>query len=123
MGKYILPWFGGTPDVWTACMLFFQMTLLGGYAYAHFIVGHFTVKKQVMIHIVALLVTLIWLPITPPDYLKPDNVDWPVARVLLVLLVSVGGPFMLVSSTAPLLQSWFSKAFPSRISSVHAVFR
>ena len=36
MSKYILPWFGGGPGVWTACMLFFQCVLLVGYSYALF---------------------------------------------------------------------------------------
>lgn len=114
IGKYILPWFGGTPQVWTACMLFFQLALLGGYTYAHFLVKVLAVKWQVVVHIAMLTVTLLWLPVTPPDFLKPDHVEQPVVHVLLVLLVSVGGPFLLLSSTAPLLQSWFSRAFPGR---------
>ncbi len=114
IGKYILPWFGGIPAVWTACMLFFQGVLLGGYAYAHFIVNRFKIEKQVFIHAIALTVTFLWLPMAPPDWVKPDDVSWPVLRVLLVLLVSVGGPFLLVSATAPLLQSWFSRAYPGR---------
>ena len=114
IGKYILPWFGGSPAVWTACMLFFQAVLLGGYAYAHFIVNRFDIKKQVLIHAVALFVTFLWLPMAPPDWVKPSDASWPVLRVLLVLLASVGGPFLLVSATAPLLQSWFSQAFPGR---------
>lgn len=114
IGKYILPWFGGTPQVWTACMLFFQLVLLGGYAYAHFLVKVLAIKWQVTIHISMLVVTLLWLPVTPPEFLKPDHVGQPVVYVLLVLLVSVGGPFLLLSSTAPLLQSWFSRAFPGR---------
>ncbi len=114
IGKYILPWFGGTPQVWTSCMLFFQLALLGGYAYAHFLAKVFAVKWQVFLHIAMLAITLLWLPVTPPDFLKPDHVQQPVMYVLLVLLVSVGGPFLLVSSTAPLMQSWFSLAFPGR---------
>ena len=35
VSKMILPWFGGGPSVWTTCMLFFQLFLLAGYAYAH----------------------------------------------------------------------------------------
>ena len=42
MGKYILPWFGGTPAVWTACLLFFQVLLLAGDAYAHFVATRLT---------------------------------------------------------------------------------
>lgn len=36
IGKYILPWFGSTPGVWATPLFFFQMVLLGGYAYVHF---------------------------------------------------------------------------------------
>lgn len=114
IGKYILPWFGGIPAVWTACMLFFQAALLGGYAYAHFIVNRFKIEKQVLIHAIALIVTFLWLPMAPPDWAQPSDASWPVLRVLLVLLASVGGPFLLISATAPLLQSWFSQAFPGR---------
>jgi hypothetical protein len=114
IGKYILPWFGGAPQVWTACMLFFQLALLAGYAYTHFLVKVLVIKWQVIVHISMLIVTLLWLPVTPPEFLKPDHVEQPVMHVLLVLLVSVGGPFLLISSTAPLLQSWFSRAFPGR---------
>ena len=46
IGKYILPWFGSTPGVWTTCLLFFQIMLLAGYAYAHFIVSWLTPKTQ-----------------------------------------------------------------------------
>jgi hypothetical protein len=31
IGRYVLPWFGGGPAVWTNCMLFFQTMLLAGY--------------------------------------------------------------------------------------------
>src|SRR5512144_1041696 len=33
--KFLLPWFGGVAAVFTTCMLFFQVALLGGYFYAH----------------------------------------------------------------------------------------
>jgi hypothetical protein len=37
IAKEILPWFGGSAGVWTACMPFFQLLLVGGYAYAHWL--------------------------------------------------------------------------------------
>src|SRR4026208_1276262 len=65
IGKYILPWFGGGPGVWTTCLLFFQTLLLGGYAYAHFSSTKLTPKRQAIVHMVLLLLSLAVLPITP----------------------------------------------------------
>ena len=53
IGKYILPWFGGGPGVWTTCMLFFQVLLLGGYAYAHFTSRWLKPRTQAVVHLVA----------------------------------------------------------------------
>ena len=47
LGKYFLPWFGGTPAMWTTCMFFFQTLLLAGYAYAHALVNWFTPRTRV----------------------------------------------------------------------------
>ena len=54
IGKYILPWYGGTPAVWTVCMLFFQVLLFFGYAYAHAIVRLLSRKRQVLLHTILL---------------------------------------------------------------------
>src|SRR5215467_15655811 len=67
IGKYILPWFGGGPGVWTTCMLFFQMLLLGGYAYAHVISQYLKARQQAALHLILLLGALALLPITPGD--------------------------------------------------------
>src|SRR5437773_12196835 len=50
IAKYILPWFGGTPAVWTTCLLFFQVLLLGGYAYAHFLSTRYALRVQSLWH-------------------------------------------------------------------------
>ena len=65
IGKYILPWFGATPGVWATALLFFQLMLLGGYAYAHFIVSRLTWHQQAVLHTVLLALALVSLPITP----------------------------------------------------------
>src|SRR5215217_5901642 len=65
IGKYILPWFGGSPGVWTTCMLFFQMLLLGGYAYAHIISRKLKPRTQAVVHLVLLAAALTTLPVTP----------------------------------------------------------
>ncbi len=117
ISKYILPWFGGGPAVWTAAMLFFQLLLLGGYAYAHFLSG-LSLARQSIIHLVFSLVILGWMgmnavrwstPVTPDASWKPTVGAAPVLQVLLVLLVSIGLPFFLLSSTSSLVQSWFSR--------------
>jgi|TARA_B100002003_G_scaffold251922_1_gene298951 hypothetical protein len=114
IGKYILPWFGSTPGVWATALLFFQLMLLGGYAYAHFVVSRLSWKRQAIVHVILLSLALISLPITPAEALKPIDPDAPVARILLILMLSVGAPFFLLSTTAPLLQRWYALLHPDR---------
>src|SRR5690606_22194346 len=90
IGKYILPWFGGSPGVWTTCLLFFQMLLLGGYAYAHFISTRLRPRHQAWLHLALLLVSLAWLPIMPDSSWKPGSGTEPVSRILLLLTASIG---------------------------------
>lgn len=108
ISKAILPWFGGTPAVWTTCMLFFQTVLLGGYAYAHLLREKVRPSRQVVIHVGAVLIAFVLLPILPGAEWKPVNPQYPVLRILLVLGVSVGIPYFLLSTTGPLLQAWYS---------------
>jgi hypothetical protein len=114
IGKYILPWFGGAPAVWTTCMLFFQVLLLGGYAYAHWLADRAVVRKQTTIHLALLALSLVFLPITPKEFLKPTGAHWPQLQILLLLLVTIGAPYVMLSSTGPLLQSWFSRTHEGR---------
>src|SRR3954451_16047741 len=65
IAKFILPWFGGGPGVWTTCMLFFQTFLLAGYAYAHGLSRYFPQRRQPVIHLALLVLALVFLPITP----------------------------------------------------------
>lgn len=73
IGKYILPWFGGGPAVWTTCMLFFQALLLAGYAYAHLSIRKLTPRLQAGVHLSLLAVALTQLPITPAEAWKPPR--------------------------------------------------
>ena len=114
IAKYILPWFGGSPAVWSTCMLFFQVGLLLGYSYAHVISKYLATKKQVILHFTLLGLSLLFLPITPTEALKPDNVDSPAIDIIFLLLSTVGIPYILVSSTGPLLQQWFNKQYPDK---------
>ena len=108
VGKMILPLLGGTPAVWSTCMVFFQAALLGGYAYAHLISAKLRLSRQVAVHLVMLALPFAVLPLAiRPNLLRGGEAN-PVLDVLTLLSVSVGLPFLVVSATAPLLQRWFT---------------
>lgn len=122
VGKFILPWFGGAPATWITCLFFFQAALLIGYTYAHAMTRN-KLGVQVRIHVglivfslLLLTLTAIWwrTPITPGPAWKPLRIDLPTWQVLKLLCVSVGIPFLLLSATTPLLQSWFARIRPER---------
>ena len=112
IGKAILPWFGGGSAVWSTTMLFFQMALLGGYAYAHFISSRLSLRRQGYLHIGLMVAAILALPIIPNAIWKPEDGGDPTFRVLLVLALTVGAPYTLLSSTAPLIQRWFTHDHP-----------
>ncbi|MFC1763166.1 fused MFS/spermidine synthase [Planctomycetota bacterium] len=114
IGKFILPWFGGSPSVWTVCMLFFQVFLFGGYCYAHLISRLRSVRWQGIGHGILLLLALALLPITPSDHWQPDGQENPTGQIILLLTVCVGLAYILLSATGPLLQAWFHRAYPHR---------
>ena len=107
--KYVLPWYGGSPSVWSSSMMFFQVLLLAGYAYAHLIVRKLNQKQQVIVHSILLSLSLLMLPVTPDCALKPTGTENPVWSIIQLLLVTVGMPYVMVSATGPLLQHWYSK--------------
>jgi SAM-dependent methyltransferase len=112
IARQILPWFGGTAAVWTTCMLFFQTLLLAGYAYAHAADAKLWPRQQAALHTLLLAVALALLPIAPSELWKPAGTDEPISRILLVLTATVGLPYLLLASTSPLLQAWFTRARP-----------
>jgi hypothetical protein len=112
IGKYILPWFGGGPGVWTTCLLFFQTLLLGGYAYAHFSSKHLRPRQQAVLHSILLLLAVALLPIIPSESWKTHLSGDPITHILLLLTVCLGLPYFVLSSTGPLMQQWFSQTNP-----------
>jgi MFS family permease len=112
IAKQILPWFGGSSAVWTTCMVFFQMILLLGYWYADFVVRKLTNRTQAIFHSVIVVISLICLPIIASDVWKPTADTEPSTRILLLLLVTVGLPYLLLSTTGPLVQAWFARCYP-----------
>jgi hypothetical protein len=114
IGRFLLPWFGGSPEVWTTCMLFFQVFLLAGYAYAHLLIRIPQKKLQPIIHIGLLAAALFFLPILPKESLVPTAGSRPILEILLICALTVGLPYLLLAATSPLIQAWYSRAFPNR---------
>ena len=123
IARYILPWFGGTPGVWSTVQLFFQVFLTGGYTYAAWLVRRVPLKKQGWIHLALLAASLIVIalvgfswpsPVMPDASWKPFSVDTPTIDIFKLLLAGVGIPYFLLSTNSPLVQAWFSRALPGR---------
>ena len=108
IAKTILPWFGGSSAVWSTCMLFFQVVLLLGYIYAHWL-NMLAPRKQAITHISLLAVSFAALPIIPSPSWKHSAMGQPSLTILALLAVTVGLPYFLLSSTSPLLQAWYAR--------------
>jgi len=109
IAKAILPWFGGVAAVWAVCLLFFQVALLLGYLYAHLLTRSLGRRAQGWVHAGLLAASLLTLPILPREAWRPVGPEQPALHILIVLGLTVGLPFFLLSSTTPLLQAWFAK--------------
>jgi hypothetical protein len=114
IAKQILPWFGGTSAVWTTCMVFFQVVLLGGYAYAHALSSRASPRNQARVHIALLAASLAFLPILAREAFKPVGDEDAALSILWLLAATIGLPYFLLSSTGPLLQRWIAHRFPEK---------
>src|SRR5215475_12673364 len=109
VGKMMLPLLGGAASVWITCLLFFQLMLLVGYGYVHVIERYADVRMQMLVHAVLMLVVVFFLPIHFGARPGASASAHPTLWLLAMLIRSVGIPFCIVSTTAPLLQNWLSK--------------
>ncbi len=114
IAKQILPWFGGSSAVWTTALVFFQSTLLAGYAYAD-LTTRLGVRRQTLLHIGLLVLSLTMLPILASADWKPQGDEDPIVRILLLLTFTIGLPYFLLSTTTPLLQSWYWRRFKAAV--------
>ncbi len=110
IAKIILPWFGGSAAVWTICMLFFQLLLLAGYVYSHAYV-RMRIPMRRYIHIALLVAAATTLPLAADVAWKPSGGEDPTWRILALLVTSVGLPYFMLSTTGPLVQVWYARAF------------
>ncbi len=111
--KQLLPALGGSSAVWTTCLVFFSAVLLLGYLYAHWMSLRFTPRQQAWIHVTLLTVALLTLgnPVRPNGAAVSFHPAWTVFRVLATV---IGLPYLVLSSTTPLLTSWYSESFAGR---------
>jgi hypothetical protein len=109
IAKQILPWFGGSAAVWSICMVFFQVLLLAGYAYADLVTRKLPARVQPMLHVALLGLSLLLLPIVTDARWKPGGAEDPTLWILGLLLGTIGLPYFLLSTTGPLVQSWVSR--------------
>lgn len=108
--KMVLPKLGGSPAVWSTAMVFFQAMLLAGYAYAHWLVSRFSVRRAALIHIALMIVVVATsLPIGIAAGFERPPQQGEFAWLLLLFAASVGLPFFAVSANGPLLQAWFAR--------------
>ena len=110
--KVILPWFGGSAAVWSVCLVFFQGALLFGYLYAD-ATARLRPRVQVGLHIGLLLACFLLLPLAPSPFWRPHPGEDPAWRILGLLTVSLGIPYVLLSATSPLLQTWYARSLPN----------
>ena len=121
LGKFLLPWFGGAPAVWTTCLLFFQVLLLGGYLYAHVLVRRLSPRRGRAVHLALMglavlgmlaLLALGGSPVLPAAAWRPQEPLSPVATILALLALAIGLPYFLLAATGPLMQAWAVRTHP-----------
>ncbi len=118
--RMVLPLLGGAPAVWNSCLVFYQLALLGGYLYAH-AVGKRPLKQQVVLQAVLLAAAAVVMPIAVRGSAPPPSAN-PIGWVFSILIVSLGLPFVVLATTGPLLQRWFSSLGPWASSRVYSLF-
>ena len=112
IARYLLPWFGGSPAAWAACVLFFQAVLLAGYLYAHWVPQRLDSHRAA--GGIAAVSTRRAASRSVERCVETSGGRRPVPAILLLLAATVGAPYFLLSSTAPLLQRWFSLSEPGK---------
>jgi hypothetical protein len=105
--RMVLPQLGGSPSVWSVAMVFFQSMLLGGYAYAHFLMQIRARWVAATIHLALLITALFMLPLSIPKDWGVPPASGTAFWVLGLFAVSIGLPFFALAANNPLLQAWF----------------
>ncbi|NOQ36133.1 MAG: spermidine synthase, partial [Methylococcaceae bacterium] len=107
-GKTLLPLLGGSPAVWNTCMVFYQTVLFLGYLYAHYIASHVEQHRQIKVHAAVIAISFLALPLALPENAIPPTESNPTLWIMWTLLLAIGLPFFVISTTSTLLQKWFA---------------
>ncbi len=105
--RMLLPSFGGSPAVWSATSVFFQVALLAGYGYSYALTRWFAPRRQPLVHVIVLAAPLLFLPLGLPLATASEGVH-PSLTVIGLLALGLGVPFTVAATTGPLIQRWFS---------------
>ena len=105
--KMVLPRLGGSPAVWSVAMVFFQSLLLGGYAYAHYLMTLKSRVAPVAVHLVLLVVAMLTLPLSIANGWGEPPASGYAFWLLGLFAVSIGLPFFALAANNPMLQAWF----------------
>jgi hypothetical protein len=106
VAKLLLPEFGGSSSVWTLSTFFFQAIMLLGYLFIHF-TAKLGPRKQPLWQLALVIPALLFLPLALPA-MEGIPTQEPFSRILLTLVILVGLPFLVISTTGPLIQRWYS---------------
>src|SRR6266852_7404766 len=106
--KMVLPRLGGAPTVWSVAMVFFQVALLAGYAYAHLVVRRLPLGLGALVHLGVLAAAAATLPIAVAQGFGAPPASGIALWLLGLFALSIGLPFAVLSASAPLLQGWFA---------------
>jgi spermidine synthase len=112
VARMVLPMLGGSPAVWNTCMVFFQAALLAGYAYAHGVSAWLPIRAQLVVHASFIVAPVFFLPFAlgpGSTAAAPPSEASPVFWLLGTLITTIGLPFFVIATTAPLLQRWFAR--------------
>jgi hypothetical protein len=122
VGKMLLPRLGGTPAVWTTCMLFFQVLLLAGYSYVLVTTAWIGARTQALLQVALLLVSLLFLPLASGNLDSFSGRNNPALWLFAYLVTAIGLPIFLISTTSPLLQKWFARTSHAAASDPYFLF-
>lgn len=122
IARMILPTFGGAGQVWIVCMLFFQLALLGGYAYADHLIRNRYARVLGFCHLAAVALMGLLLPFDAAAFRSDAWGLEPSLAVFLLLSLTVGGPFLVLSAGSSLLQAWYHATGPSSGASPYALY-
>lgn len=108
IARFILPVFGGGASIWLTCLIFFQLLLLLGYSIVHFLGERLSKNNHLIFQLILLIFSLIAIPLQVRFDLVHNSANHPVLMIFLLLLTSVGLPYLVLSTTSPTLQLWWS---------------